>query len=362
MFAKIRVWNQVLCVFVIFIFLIAQSGTLFSYQGQPAQKTDKVVKTPTGISGVLNDPNGKPIENGLLLVTNEDLDILYGEALSGGKPVGSYHITELPTAQELYVYVFHEDYPGAIDLQKIYLKEGQLKKIAISLNKKLIDSEQASSLTYLDRASFCQKLTDLLKQSENKETANKIILHLDLIKKMTQQTPTEPQLTKTPVKETQSNVEEKETTEPKSKKKRFPVLLVALGGAALVAAIVFLGKKKNSTNYDITGKWTTDLGYPGQILLSFTFSGTQEKGIATLFVNNYYLNRTAEGTGTYSVSNRDVNISIDITRSNIEDTFEATIILNGSFSDSTTIKGSIQQTGPKNDQIWGPEPITLNKM
>lgn len=250
MFAKIRVWNQALCVFVIFCFLIAQSGTLFSYQRQPAQKTDKVLKTPTGISGVLNDPNGKPIENGLLLVTNEELDILYGEAISSEKPLGKFQITEVPSGKELYVYSFHPEFPGAIDFQKVYLRDGQLKEVKVDVDKQLLELDQANKMFPNGRIDFYQKIISLLSQSESKPIATRIIDQLNMAQRIKEPTQANQQLENSKEEEEISTVSLEKEQSIKAKKKKFPWLPVLIGVGAITVAVVvmLLSKKKDSSD------------------------------------------------------------------------------------------------------------------
>ncbi len=165
-FRKSKGWLSLILIVSFINFMQVQY--LFPMQKSDLQNNQVKNISQTGISGILNDLNGKPLANGIIIVTNEMQDILYGESLSKNNTIENFLITELPPTKELLVYAFHENFPKTIGFQKVYLKSGQNKKIIMGLNKDVLNPEHANSIFPNGRDEFYKKVNSLLLQSENR--------------------------------------------------------------------------------------------------------------------------------------------------------------------------------------------------
>ncbi len=136
-----------------------------------------------GIHGRVWGPDNVPVVGANVIVTDENLEILYGEDISISQPGpddGHYQITELPINEKLIVYVFHKNIPGLLAIQKIRLKKNEFKKVNIAIQSNFSDpgfiALQAGGA--LSLSGFVLRITTLLNQVQNYTSTQKIIRYL----------------------------------------------------------------------------------------------------------------------------------------------------------------------------------------
>lgn len=136
----------------------------------------------SSIYGRVWSPINTPVANGYVFVTNEDISILYGEALTlnqkvGEMQIGSYKIEGLPAGKKLCIYTFHEGIPGRNGYQEIILQENELRRVILDINLSFQDPGLIKNVFF--------RIPTLLKQANMAESADKVIEQLLELKKNT---------------------------------------------------------------------------------------------------------------------------------------------------------------------------------
>ncbi|TKJ41210.1 hypothetical protein CEE37_05975 [candidate division LCP-89 bacterium B3_LCP] len=91
------------------------------------------------IYGRVWGPVNEPAIGAHILVTDNKIEILYGEAISQSDPGpdnGNYQITNLPSNEEILIFALHENLPGVIEMQKIILNNNEFRSLNLSIKIK----------------------------------------------------------------------------------------------------------------------------------------------------------------------------------------------------------------------------------
>lgn len=209
----------------IFCFLMNSFGSNYLY---PQQSEMHIARKIVGaIKGRVWGPDNAAVTNGHVIVTNQNMDVLYGETLTkggAGPSSGSYQITNLPVNKDLYVYTFHENLPGLVSVEKINLAPNEFKDLNILINLKFTDPGLTKN--------WFLRMANLLNQSMGSAAAEEL-------KKRIQE-----------LSELKENVIAKETVKPVSKAGGIKLGTILLGVAAVgvvVAGVMLLsGRGKES--------------------------------------------------------------------------------------------------------------------
>jgi hypothetical protein len=140
---------------------------LFLLYSSPAQAQSG----SAAIYGRLWGPTWHPIVNGFVVVTDESLQTLYGEAVTtkhyGENTEGSYRIEGLPVNQKLLVFAFHEKMPGVLARKEVTLQREESKKVVLEMSLRWQDPGLIENPIL--------RMIVLLGQTHNAESANSII-------------------------------------------------------------------------------------------------------------------------------------------------------------------------------------------
>lgn len=212
------------------------------------------------IRGRVWGPDNVPVAEGHVFVTNQEMDVLYGEGITSsgtGPESGSFQISELPVNQDLYVYTMHKNIPGLLSVKKVNLAAGEVKDLAVFIDLKFTNPGFEDF--------FVARVSHLLNQSHHFKSAEALKKNLrDLSKNgraVEKESPARP------------------SVKPKGKV-LLPVLLgVVLLGAVIGGVLLFGGKKSGGTasrRFEIQavmGKnFEFDCSIDGSKIGTFTFS------------------------------------------------------------------------------------------
>jgi hypothetical protein len=129
----------------------------------------------SSIYGRVWDPANTPLGNGYVIVTDENIDTLYGETISLRKqtrssPVGSYRIEGLPADTRLKVFAFHEKVPSAYGYKELVLKQNESRKVVVDIAMNFQDPGKTGNPLL--------RIPTLLKQANDFNAADKVIARL----------------------------------------------------------------------------------------------------------------------------------------------------------------------------------------
>jgi hypothetical protein len=141
------------------------------------------------IIGRVWGPLNTPVGNGYVFVTNENVDKLYGEAITlvskeGSNAPGSFRIDNLPANIKIKVFAFHDEIPSSYGYQEISLKNNESLRLVLDI-----------SLSFKDPGFIknpLERLPVLLKQAILFESADEVIARLSALKNQNNQNTTKP--------------------------------------------------------------------------------------------------------------------------------------------------------------------------
>jgi len=131
------------------------------------------------IYGRLWGPTNTPVVEGYVIVTDETIETLLGEAVTTrypGNKAGHYSIVGLPANKKLTVFAFHEKVPGFLTQKKVTLKPGENLKVILEIGLGGWQDPGMISNPLL-------RLPILLKQAQNTKQANELIKRLEELAK-----------------------------------------------------------------------------------------------------------------------------------------------------------------------------------
>ena len=129
----------------------------------------------SSIYGRLWGPTNTPVVEGYVIVTDEAIGTLLGEAVTTrypGNKAGNYSIVGLPANKKLTVFAFHEKVPGFLTQKGVTLKPGESQKVVLEMSLGGWQDPGMISNPLL-------RLSILLKQAQTTRQANELIKRLE---------------------------------------------------------------------------------------------------------------------------------------------------------------------------------------